>query len=114
MTNSEYAFSTETGIEYYNGDEIIYCYYKNKNTHVFITKGNILLSFKSINEIEKIIDDTYFVKINSSYIVNINHIQECSKNNLKTITMINGKTIKVNSKKKQKLQLMIKYVSKIL
>lgn len=113
MALTEYAFGTETGIEYYNGDEIINCYYKNKITHVFTNKGNILLSLKSINEIEKIIDDTNFVKINSSHIININHIHTCFKNNSKTITMINGKTILVNSKKKQKLLLMIKSVSKI-
>lgn len=103
MTNSRYAFKTGMNVQYCFSNDIMYCSSDSSQTHIFIQNSNKISTSKPLKEIEKIIDNNFFIKVNLSHIVNVKHIQKYSLKNQKFLTMSDGKIIKLSTTKIPKL-----------
>lgn len=83
--------------------DIIYCASDSNYTHIYLTDGSDILLSKTLKEVEKMIDNHDFFRVQNSYLVNLNHIKEYIRGEGGELIMSNGDEVRVSRNKKEAL-----------
>ncbi len=68
------AFPTQKGIEFYSIDEIIHCKADSNYSEIYIVDGKKILVSKTLKKVEKIINNTRFLRVHQSHLINLDYL----------------------------------------
>ena len=71
--------STMTGLLFVNKEEIMYCESSGNYTYFFMKDGKKIMVSRQLGEYEKLMTDTFFVRIHDKYIINLKYVTEYIK-----------------------------------
>jgi two-component system LytT family response regulator len=97
------ALSIDGKIKMIPFDSIIYCESESNYTYIYLAQGKRVMISKTLKEVEKIIGNPGFFRVQNSYLVNLGHIKEYIRGEGGELIMSNGDEVKVSRKKKEEL-----------
>jgi len=91
------------GIEIIEMADILYCEAASNYTYIYTDGGKKIITSKSLAEIDKILDETYFLRTHKSYTVNLNAIRKFSSKDGGQLILKNEDKIPVSRRKKEEV-----------
>lgn len=88
----------ETGMEFVDAGDILYCQGEEGYTRIFLTDGSSRLSSYSVGEYKRMLQDFNFGPVHRSYLVNYQHVRQYEKSG--RLHLSNGKQIQVSRRRK--------------
>lgn len=92
--------STE-GIEILEADEIVYCQAASNYTYIYTTDDRKIVVSKTLAEIEKSLDSSYFLRVHKSFNANLKFVQRYSNVDGGELIFKNKAKIPVSRRKKE-------------
>ncbi len=106
MKKEYLAITTNTGLNFINRSEIMYCLSDGSYTHVYLEEGCKFTVSKNLKEVENTLSDPQFVRIHNSHLINLSHAVGYINNGHNCVQMSNGEELAVaRNRKKEFLNL---------
>jgi len=104
LNSNRILLHAKNAIEVVNQNELIYLQADSNYCNVFVKGGKRIMVTKTLNELEKLIDQDVFIRIHRSYTVNINFIKKIStEDGAYDVILEDGKKLPVSRRKKDSL-----------
>lgn len=104
LTAKRILLHTKNAIEIINQVDINYLQADSNYCNVYTTAGKRVMVTKTLNSIEKLLDDKTFIRIHRSYTVNINRIKQiASEDGAFDVVLTDGTTLPVSRRRKEDL-----------
>ena len=103
IKNKKVALSIDGKIKMIPFDSIIYCEAESNYTFIYLTQSKRVILSKTLKEVEKILNNPGFFRVQNSYLVNLDHIKEYIRGEGGDLIMSNGDEVRVSRKKKEEL-----------
>lgn len=98
---SKIAIPNADGYVFLNVSDIIYCQSDNNYTILYNSKGERIVSTKSLKEFEELLNPELFFRCHKSWLINLNHIQKYSRSDGSRVMMTNGNWIDIAVRKRE-------------
>jgi two-component system LytT family response regulator len=95
------AIPNNDGYVFLNVPEIIYCQSDNNYTLIFTSRGERVMSSKSLKEFEELFPADSFFRCHKSWFINLQHIQKYSRTDGSKVMMTNGVWIDISVRKRE-------------
>jgi two-component system LytT family response regulator len=103
------SLNTNEAIHLVQIQDILYCKCNNSSTTFFLTNHKPIVISRSIKEVEKQLEDSYFFRSHQSYLVNINHIIEVDKTENYSLVLSDNSHIPTSIRKRKEIvQILLK------
>lgn len=97
------ALPSQTGLEFIELEDIIYCQSDSNYTHFVFTSDKKMIVSKTLKDIEALLPRQSFFRVHNSYIVNLKYIRRYLKADGGYLIMSNDDKVKVSRAKKEGL-----------
>ena len=97
------ALPSQTGLEFIELEQIIYCQSDSNYTHLIFTNNKKMLVSKTLKDIEAMLPQKSFFRVHNSFIVNLKYIRRYLKADGGYLIMSNDDKVKVSRTKKESL-----------
>jgi two-component system LytT family response regulator len=96
------AISGHNGISFIEMNEIVYAEASNNYSKIILTDGRQFVVFKTLKDVQEVLEEGHFLRVHRQYIINLNHVQQFNRNEA-ILTMANGTPIPVARAQKENL-----------
>ena len=93
--------STSNGLVFVKLADILYCESSGNYTNFHLNDGKKIMVSRQLGEYEKLLPETYFIRIHDKYIINLSFIKEYIKGSGGDVVLENGKELPVASRRKE-------------
>ncbi|MES2328291.1 MAG: LytTR family DNA-binding domain-containing protein [Bacteroidota bacterium] len=99
---SKIAISSQNGILFLELNEIMYGEASNNYTKIIVTDGRTLIISKTLRDVQRVLEQSHFLRIHRQYIINLNYVTHFNRND-SIVTMDNLTTLPVARNQKDRL-----------
>lgn len=110
--NKKIDLPTKNGLIYLTINEILYLKAEGRNTHIFLKKGQPVLTTMNMKECEKVFFKTTLLRIHKSYMINIAYIKKHIKKLDAFVEMEGGQRLDVGQAFKEQLNKGLSFFAK--
>lgn len=97
------ALSTMSGLLFVTKTDIIYCESQGNYTTFYMNDGKKIMVSRQLGEYEKLLNDTFFVRIHDKYIINLKYVTEYIKGRGGEVKLNTNLTLPVSINRKETL-----------
>ena len=102
------SFSIAEGLQVLDENQIIRIQADINYSTLFLYDKRKIITSKNIGEFEKMLSDTFFIRIHKSHIINLNFVKECSRNDNRFICLTNDEKVEISRRKKSEFNKKLK------
>jgi len=103
LKKNKVAISIDGKIRMIPFDSIVYCESESNYTFIYILGEKRAMISKTLKEVEYMLHNPDFFRVQNSYLVNLNHIKEYIRGEGGELLMSNGDSVRVSRNKKEEL-----------
>lgn len=100
MQHPNMAFKVGKTLKFISQSEIMYCTSDENYTDITLSDHTKIPTYKSLKELEKILDKEYFVRVHNKFIINIMYIISYSDIDNNKLTLKDGIEIVISRRRK--------------
>jgi two-component system LytT family response regulator len=100
MEHPNLAFKVGKSLKFIAQNEIMYCMADGNYTDITLFDHSTVPTYKSLKELENILDREYFVRVHNKYIINLNYVTSYNDINNNKLTLKDGTEVTMSRRKK--------------
>ncbi len=100
ILKSKISIPISVGYGFIEVDRIMYCQSDSNYTILFLSDGSEVLISKTMKEVEKTLENFFFIRVHRSHLINPNYLQEYHRNDGGYLIMQDNKKIPISQQKR--------------